>query len=58
MPGDVNNLIQQLSQAIITADQIKVWTEKDPILSRVHHFVLHGWPKENSESDLQPYLMN
>ena len=55
-PGDVDFLLNHLSEAIVTASQISVWTEKDPVLSRVHHFILHGWPSSTSESELQPYF--
>ena len=37
-------LIHQLSEVTVTANQIKNWTETDPILSQVHCFVLHRWP--------------
>ena len=49
-------LIHQLSEVIVTANQIKNWTEKDPILSRVHRFVLHGWPNIVDNEDLKPYF--
>ena len=39
---EVNFLLNHLSEAIITASQIRQWTSKDSILSRVHHFILHG----------------
>ena len=54
--GSVELLIHQLSEVIVTANQIKNWTEKDPILSRVHHFVLHGWPNIVDNEDLKPYF--
>ena len=31
--GEINLLDNQLSEAIVTASQIKAWTEKDPLLS-------------------------
>ena len=49
-------LIHQLSEVIVTANQIKNWTEKDPILSRVHCFVLYGWPNIVDNEDLKPYF--
>ena len=50
-------LIHQLSKVIVTANQIKNWTEKDPLLSRVHHFVLHRWPNIVDNEDLKPYFI-
>lgn len=54
--GDVNDVINQLNSTIVKSTQIRSFTEKDPILSRIHHFILHGWPKSaSSDSALQPY---
>ena len=55
-PEDVDLLLNHISEVIVTASQIKAWTEKDPILSRVHHLTLHGWPTSNSDATLQPYF--
>ena len=54
--GEVNFLLNHLSEAIISASQIKHWTSKDPIFSFVHHFILHGWNTTNSNEDLQHYF--
>ena len=53
--GDVNLVLNHLSDHLATASQIKTWTEKDPVLSRVHHFILHGWPNTVTESAILPY---
>ena len=45
-PGDIKMLFQHLSDTIITASNICKWTEKDPTLSRIHHFLLHSWPSQ------------
>jgi hypothetical protein len=55
-PGDIDLLMNHLSEAIVTSAHIKGWTEKDPVLARVHHFILHGWAASNSKSELQPYF--
>ena len=39
LPGDLCHLLNHLDQAIVTASQIKVWTDKDPLLSRVRKLV-------------------
>ena len=49
----VNFFLNHLSEAKITASQIRHWTSKDQILFCVHHFILHGWNTSNS-GDLQP----
>ena len=55
-PGDIKMLFQHLSDTIITASHICKWTEKDPTLSRIHHFLLHGWPETISDSSFRPYF--
>ena len=45
--GDVNLVLNHLTENLVTASQIKAWTEKDPVLSRIHHFILHGWAHYN-----------
>ena len=55
IPGDILLLTEQLSSSPITAKEIKVMTEKDQVLSKVLHFVLHGWPQTKVEEELRPY---
>jgi len=57
IPGDILLLTEQLSTSPVTAKEIKVMTEKDPILSRVLYFVLHGWPHTRVEEELKPYYV-
>ena len=42
-PGDLVFLINHLSHAIVTANQIRLWTETDPLLSKVYRQVQQGW---------------
>ena len=51
----MNHLIHQLSESIVTANQIKLWTDKDPVLSRVRRLVLSGWTLSEPEPLLSPY---
>lgn len=53
--GEIDLVLNHLSEAIVTAAQIKSWTEKDP---QVHHLILHGWTATNLNKDLQPYFNN
>ena len=54
--GDVSLLVQQLSHCMVSATQIAQWTDKDSTLSRVHHFILHGWPDTSPDSVFLPYF--
>ena len=51
-PGDVLTLLDLLSTIPITVSQIRGWTDRDPVLSRVRGFVKSGWPGGNLGYDL------
>ena len=55
LPGDLCHLLNHLDQAIVTASQIKVWTGKDPLLSRVRKLVQCGWNITNPTADILPF---
>ena len=55
LPGDLRHLLNHLDQAIVTASQIKVWTDKDPLLSRVRKLVQCGWNITNPTADILPF---
>ena len=51
--GDQVNRVQ-IERAPITAGRIKEATRGDPVLSRVLHHILHGWPaEENTPEELR-----
>lgn len=54
-PAETVLLFEELRNGPVTADQIKMWTRRDPVLSRVQQFVLKGWPTGAIEKDLKPY---
>lgn len=43
-----------LSTLPVTAKQVRRWTDRDPVLSRVRQQVLKGW-QDSSDTDLQPF---
>ena len=46
---DTVSVLNELSESYISVNQVCIWTCRDPVLSRVLHFLLNGWP---SSSDL------
>ena len=56
VPGDINLVLQHWNTTPVTATEIKTWTDKDPLLSKVRQFVMTGWPVDNNEKALCPYL--
>ena len=59
VPGDpINLVLQHFDTTPVTAIEIKTWTDKDPLLSKVRRFVMNGCPVDDntSEEALRPYL--
>ena len=56
VPGDIHWVMQHLENTPVTAADIKMWIDKDPLLSKVRRFVLMGWPGDETGDDtLRPY---
>lgn len=54
-PAGVFLLREQLSHSLVTADHVRRWTDKDPILAKVKKFTVLGWPIDVSDSVLLPF---
>ena len=54
LPGETILLVESLESGVVNARRIKSWTGNDPILSRVHQYVMQGWPM-HVEDMLIPY---
>ena len=46
--------MEQLASSPVTAQHIRAWTGRDPLLSRVLQFVQNGWPEIVDEDSLKP----
>ena len=46
--------LERLESSPVSASQIQAWTSKDPVLSKVRRYTLHGWPVISDE-ELVPY---
>ena len=55
VPMEVVLLVEALRDSPISADQIRAWTIKDPLLSKVVRYTLEGWPTVETQSELKPY---
>lgn len=58
IPGDTVLLMASLNSTLVKPEQIKSWTDEDPLLSRVRDMVLFGWPSQSESKDesLRPYF--
>ena len=54
---EVLHVINYLSSTTCNASDVREWTNRDPILSKVKKYVLSGWPSSSSslEEDFKPY---
>ena len=48
-------LFETLQASPITAAQIRLWTDRDPVLSCVRNLLLKGW-RETLDPELRPYF--
>lgn len=55
MPQDVVLVLNHISESIISANHIKEWTDKDPVLFRLHNLVLTGGQISKDSNGLSPY---
>ena len=55
LPGDLAHLINHLSATPVSAANIKAWTARDPLLSKVRRYVLVGWPETELTAEFKPY---
>ena len=56
IPGDIIHLLETINTSPVIATNVKLWTSRDPVLSQVFQFVLHGWPIAVDEEALKPYF--
>ena len=45
MPQELVCLLESVEISPVTVEQIKTWTDRDPVLAKVRKFVQQGWPK-------------
>ena len=57
IPAETVLLLEQMSDSPITVDQIRSWTQRDPIMSQIVYFTLYGWPAQldSTYTDFIPY---
>ena len=53
-PAELVLLMEHLDGSPVTAQHVRTWTRKDPVLSTVLQYIRHGWPHKCDES-LAPY---
>ncbi|KAJ8404479.1 hypothetical protein AAFF_G00337460 [Aldrovandia affinis] len=55
--GEVVMLMEHMNGTPLQVKQIREWTRRDRVLSRVHQWLLQGsWPRECTDPEVQPYM--
>lgn len=54
--AELTCLLKQLQTALITCQQLKMWTARDPMLSKVCRFINEGWPPTCPTEALQMFF--
>ena len=57
VPWENIHVMNVLRSTPVTSEEVKNWTKKDPVLSRIIKFVQYGWPEECPEEALKPYFV-
>ncbi|CAM1308578.1 Uncharacterised protein r2_g1856 [Pycnogonum litorale] len=55
-PPEYVHLIKFLNDSLITSSQIKLWTMRDPVLSRVKFYIENGWPNQCPDDLIEPFF--
>ncbi|KAK3743868.1 hypothetical protein QZH41_016473 [Actinostola sp. cb2023] len=50
-PTDRVLMVQELDSFPLTAEQLRAWTAKDPVLANVKEYLLRGWPDDTVTVD-------
>ena len=48
VPTELVKLMEAMDTMPITAETVKEWTQKDPLLATVYKYVQFGWPEHCS----------
>ena len=54
VPENIVNLMETIDKGPVNAQQIKEGTSRDPVLAKVRHYILTGWPNEGTP-EIMPF---
>ncbi len=58
IPEETVLALSELSESPIAVDQVRTWTRRDPVLSKVLQFLWNGWPSHSEVVDplMKPFV--
>ena len=54
-PAETILLMERLDNSLVSVAQVKSYTERDIVLSKVKKYVLQGWPENITSKEITPY---
>ena len=48
-------MLENSDITLVSADQVRSWTNRDAVLARVREMVQKGWPQEMEGEEFRPY---
>ena len=56
LPQETVLVLQFLDKAPVSASQIRTWTHRDPVLSKVMEYIQTKWPDREDDVNRKPYF--
>lgn len=57
-PTETVLLLEQIAESPVSVNQIRLWTRRDPVLSKVLGYILNGWPTDKELLDTSLKVFN
>ncbi|CAB4038561.1 unconventional myosin-X-like, partial [Paramuricea clavata] len=54
-PGETIFLMEHLEETPVNSNQIREWTKRDPVMSKVLRFTMQGWPDSYDSTTFKSY---
>ena len=54
-PGETILLMEHLEETPVNSNQIREWTKRDPVMSKVLRFTMQGWPESYDSTTFKSY---
>ena len=55
IPGEVTLLMDMMESSPITPTHVRLMTGRDPVLSRVHEYIIGGCPGISPQKEFKPF---
>ena len=56
IPAETVLLLETMSESPVSVEQIRSWSSRNPVLSRVLQLILSGWPNQMDSPEIKPFF--